>query len=189
MSTKNQKIINGIKCGDSEILKSFYKKNLPIVTKYIRKYKGTTEDVEDIFQDALVLLYHKAHSGALESIQCSVHTYFIGICKNKWRNQWRKQRILEYQELLENQALDSSDTVIDILTKVDQQELFSKHFTKLSTSSKQLLRLFFEGKSMKEIAHSIGLTEGYIRKKKHINKERLTQMIQSDPTYMELVVS
>ncbi|WP_299900110.1 sigma-70 family RNA polymerase sigma factor [uncultured Aquimarina sp.] len=187
-STTNKHIIAGIISGDHLVLKSFYKKDLPAVKKYILRYQGTIEDVEDIFQEAMVLLYHKARSGSLASLESSIHTYFIGICKNKWRNQWRRQHILAFQELHENYTLDPSESVIEQITRADEQDLFYKHFTRLSSQSKQLLQLFFEGKSMKEIASRFGLSEGYTRKKKHIHKERLTQMIQNDPVYVELVV-
>ncbi|MBW1297806.1 RNA polymerase sigma factor [Aquimarina litoralis] len=187
-STTNKHIIKGIIAGDHQTLKSFYKKDLTAVRRFILKYNGTTEDVEDVFQEAMVLLYHKARSGELETLEASIHAYFIGICKNKWRNQWRKQRILEYQELRENNTLDPSESIVETLTKAHQQDVFQKHFTRLSTSSKQILQLFFEGKSMKDIASRIGFTEGYTRKKKHINKERLIQMVQNDPAFMELMV-
>ncbi|WP_299218997.1 sigma-70 family RNA polymerase sigma factor [uncultured Aquimarina sp.] len=186
-ATKNQKIIAGIIAGDHQTLKVFYKKNLPAARRLILKYNGTTEDVEDIFQDALVLLYHKLSAGDLE-LHKFIHTYFIGICKNMWRNQLRKKQMLEYNELLTDSAIDPSDSVMDIITKKHQQNVFNKHFDNLSNSNKSILRLFFEEKSNRDIADITGYSEGYARKKKCMIKERLQKMVQSDPVYGELVM-
>ena len=185
-SAKNQTIIQGIKDGDYHILKAFYKKNLPHVSKYILKHQGRAEDVEDIFQDALVVLYHKLRAGKLET-KVMIHTYFAGICKNMWRNQLRKQQLLAYQNWLVDTLESSDGSIIDILTQENQQALYHKYHSQLNPSSSQLLRLFFEGKNMKMIANQMGYTEGYTRKKKYKIKEKLSTMIQNDPVYKELM--
>lgn len=185
-STKSQKIITGIIAGDSLILKEFYKKNLPYVRKYILLNRGSIEDVEDIFQEALVLVYHKLRNKKLD-LQVSADSYFIGVCKNLWKNQLRKQKILTYQESQIDFIPDTSISIIDTMTLRSKQELYQKYFTKLNENNKELLSLFFEGKSMNDIATNIGYTKGYTRKKKYIIKNCLLKMIQSDPVYVELV--
>ncbi|WP_299244090.1 sigma-70 family RNA polymerase sigma factor [uncultured Aquimarina sp.] len=182
---KNQQIIDGIIVGDSSILKSFYKKNLPLVRKLLLQYGGATEDVKDIFQEALVVLYHKLKSGELDA-HTSIHPYFIGICMNMWRNQLRKQRISEYFQPYEKSIPDSSDSITDTITKEHQQKLFNKHFESLNNSSKKVLRLFFEGISIRDIANITGCTEGYVRKKKCESKKFLEQRIIRDPLFYEL---
>ncbi|WP_299433843.1 sigma-70 family RNA polymerase sigma factor [uncultured Aquimarina sp.] len=186
-STKNQQIIDGIIAGDSVILKAFYKKNLPVVKRLIQQYRGTTQDVEDLFQEALVLVYHKLRAGEIE-FQTSIHSYFIGVCKNMWRNRLRKKRMLEYNEFVIDNAIDPSLSVTDRMIEEHQEDVYHKHFRRLSDSSKNVLRLFFEGKSMREIAENMEYTEGYTRKKKCMIKERLLGMVQSDPLYTELAV-
>lgn len=185
-SGKNQKIIQGIKKGDYHILKSFYKKNLPYVRWFIIKNRGTAEDVEDVFQDALVVLYHKLRADKLET-KVSIHTYFVGICKNMWRTQLRKRQLLAYQNWFVDTFETPENSILDILTQEDQLALYQKYFAKLNPSSSQVLKLFFEGKSMKEIANQMGYSEGYTRKKKHKVKEKLAAMIQNDPVYQEFM--
>ncbi|WP_299243806.1 sigma-70 family RNA polymerase sigma factor [uncultured Aquimarina sp.] len=187
-TTKNKQIIEGIIAGDSIVLKSFYKKNLPPVRRLILKYSGTTEDVEDIFQEALVLLYHQLRASDFE-IHTSIHAYFMGICKNMWRNQIRKKQLLTYNEQLMENALDPSDSVLETINKEEQQKVYQKHFIRLTDRNKNVLGSYLEGKSMKDIATSNGYTEGYARKKKCMIKERLLRMIQSDQVYQELVMS
>ncbi len=187
-SAKHQTIIQGIKEGDYQILKAFYKKNLPHVRKFILKHHGRPEDVEDIFQEAVVVLYHKLRTEKLET-KVMIDTYFAGICKNMWRNQLRKQQLIAYQNWLVDTSEDTEASILETLLLEDQQALYQKYHAQLNPTSSQLLQLFFEGKNMKTIASYMGYSEGYTRKKKHLIKNRLLQGIQQDPVYEELVAS
>lgn len=184
--TKNQKIIEGIVDGNHQILKSFYKKNLPIIKRLVMKRYGTNEDVEDIFQDAMILLYHQLRYKNLNLPNVSVHTYFIGICKNLWRNQFRKIKSLEHLELIEKHTTDYSESIDDLIVKNEKKQLLNKHFNKLPTSSKNILTLILEGRSTKDIALITGYSEGYTRKKRSISKNSLLQLICKDPLFFEL---
>jgi len=185
-STKSKKIIQGIIVGDEVILKAFYKKNLPLVHKYILQHKGRPEDVEDVFQDSLVLVYHKLRNGSLQ-INTSIHSYFIEVCKNKWRNQVRKQQRMRYDDLLIEREPDTKESIINTLTQEDKEQLYRKHLAVLKEDHKNILQLFLEGKSMREIANITGYTEGYTRKKKFMIKQCLLGTIKKDAAYWELV--
>lgn len=185
-TTKNQEIMSSIAAGDHQVIKSFYKKNLPAVRKLILKYYGTTEDVEDIFQEAMILLYHQLRYKNLELPKASVHTYFIGICKNLWRSQLRKSKPLEHLELIENYTKDNTEGIEETIIKTDKQELLRKNLDKLSNSSKKVLTLVLEGKSTKDIAHITGYSEGYTRKKRATSKKSLLELIFKDPLFSEL---
>lgn len=186
-TTANKGIIEGIISGDHQILKSFYKRNLPIVRKVILQYQGTTEDVEDIFQEALIILYGKLRIDSTEITEYIIHNYFIGICKNLWRNQWRKVSTTISQEICFHTIIDESESIIDLLTQQNKEQVFHKHLQKLNLNSRQILKSFMEGISMRDISNTMEYTEGYTRKKKHLIKEHLTKMVQNDPTYKELM--
>ncbi|WP_062052629.1 RNA polymerase sigma factor [Aquimarina longa] len=185
MKSKDQVIIAGIIEGNERILTCFYKENIKYIEGYILRNCGNTEDVEDIFQDALVLLYQKLRSGLLE-LRVPVRTYFYGICKNLWRNRLRKKKKLiigDEHHFLEEEANDS--IIIDIENQ-EREHLYRKYFQKLDTKSKKLLCLVFERKSMREISKITGYSEGYARKKKFEAKKELLRMIEEDPVYKEL---
>ncbi len=180
-------LIAGIIDGDERILTRFYRDNIRYIQGYILRNYGNFEDVEDVFQDALVVLYQKLKSGILE-IRVPITTYFYGICKNLWRNRLRKKQRL----ILENEQSrfeGVNDTIMNDIENQEREHLYRKHFQKLSTDNKRLLQLFFEGRSMKEISNITGYTEGYTRKKKFMAKKQLLQMIEKDPMYQELVVA
>ncbi|WP_298311671.1 sigma-70 family RNA polymerase sigma factor [uncultured Aquimarina sp.] len=186
MKTINQKeIIHGIISGDETVLKSFYRKNLPYLKNHILKQGGSIEDTEDIFQDALLILYSKLRSNKT-SINTSVHGYFYGICKKLWLNHARKERKWIMADLLDDDYEDNELIVTEQIFQKDRKNLFNNYFSTLQESTKQLWYYFFEEKSHQEIAIVTGYSEAYIRKKKCETKKKMTQNISKNPLYREL---
>lgn len=183
-----QKIIQGIIAGDETILKNFYKRNYPAIRAYVLQNAGTSQDIEDVFQDAMVIVYQKLRSGTL-ILQASVHTYFYGVCKNLWRTRLR----LHDKEVLVASLWDNFNPgevpVIQAITEQTvQEQLYRKYFCMLPRSAREIWYLYIEGKSAREIAAIMGYSEGYVRKKKFLAKKKVLQMISNDPMYKEVAV-
>ncbi|AXT62499.1 sigma-70 family RNA polymerase sigma factor [Aquimarina sp. AD10] len=184
-NTEDQKILKGIAAGDEQVLTLFYKKNLPYIRRYILQNSGNEEDVEDVFQDALVMIYQKLKTDSLE-LQSSLRTFFYAVCKNIWRNRLRKNKKI----VLAENIYDTADTielkVQEDIENSEREHIYRKYFLKLSDSCREVLNLLFQGNSMKEIAKITGYTEGYTRKKKFECKESLIEMIEKDTAFKEL---
>ncbi|EZH71291.1 hypothetical protein ATO12_11045 [Aquimarina atlantica] len=183
---KNDIILEGIITGDKIILSDFYKQSTRYVRRYIIQNSGCEQDVEDIVQDALILIYQKLTKDTLE-LNCSIYTYFYGVCKNIWRNRLRRKKKITLGEAFiteNNECFD--DSIIDDIEKNEQEHLYRKYFLKLNDSNKKLLNHYFEGKSMREIANLMGYSEGYVRKKKFEAKKRLLEIIEQNSSYFEL---
>ncbi|MDY8134658.1 sigma-70 family RNA polymerase sigma factor [Aquimarina sp. 2201CG5-10] len=185
MKNKDQVIITGIIEGNDKILTCFYKENIRYIQGYVLRNCGNLEDVEDVFQDALVVLYQKLRSGFIE-LRVPIRTYFYGICKNIWRNRLRKKEKLIIGDEQSRYQKDTNDYLSMDIENQEREHLYKKHFQRLSTDKKKLLSLFFEGRSVKEISEIIGSSEGYTRKKKFQAKKQLLKMIEEDPMYNEL---
>lgn len=181
----DQLVITGIREGNEKILDQFYKENVKYIKGFIINNYGNNEDVEDVFQDALVRLYQKLRSGNLE-LQGSLKTYFYGICKNIWRTRLRKKEFLIEDHTYFEEETIVVENSIDSIENQEKEYLYRKYFQKLSSDNRQLLTLFFSGKSMKEISVITGTSLGYTRKKKFDAKNKLLQMIEQDPAYKEL---
>ncbi len=186
MKSNDQRIITGIINGNDKVLNQFYRENIRYIQGYILRNYGNEQDVEDVFQDAMVVLYQKLRSGVLE-INVPITTYFYGICKNTWRNRLRKNKRLIIGEEFEVYEKTSYDISVGETEHKEKEHLYRKHFQNLSADHRKILHLFFEGKSMKEISLIIGCTEGYTRKKKFMAKKKLIKMIEGDPCYGELM--
>lgn len=187
-NTEEHKIIEGIIAGDESILKTFYKKNYAYIRGYVLQNSGNDADAEDIFQDALVLIYQRLSAGNLE-FNSSLRTYFYGVCKNMWRNRLRKKKKLVVDDII---IQDSDEVDVSTLKEIEDKEkerLYRKYFFKLSDTCKEVLELIFAGRKMKEVANITGYSEGYARKKKFDCKRVLIEMIENDPMYKELNIT
>lgn len=183
---REKEIINGIILGNEAILKSFYRKHFPYIRSYILRKGGTKEDVEDVFQDALLLVYIKLKSNE-DLINTSLKAYFYGVCKNIWSSQVRKERKWVMADILADNFEDNQLTITEQITQKDRKSLFNNYFSSMQDTTKQLWNLFFEEKSTKEVSISTGYTEKYVRKKKHETKKKLINQISKDPIYQELL--
>ncbi|WP_299215540.1 sigma-70 family RNA polymerase sigma factor [uncultured Aquimarina sp.] len=181
------KIFNGIVKGNEKVLKDFYERNFTVINSFIIKNSGTERDSEDIFQDALIILYQKLKSNSLV-INCSIHTYFYGVCKNMWRTRLRKKSRISYcNDIVDDLKLEDNTDIIKEIEQSEREKLFRKHFVNLNCKCKQILSLFLEGKSMREIGLITGHSEGYVRKKKFESKKQLLEMIEKDSLFSELM--
>ncbi|MDH7445075.1 RNA polymerase sigma factor [Aquimarina sp. 2201CG14-23] len=181
------KIFNGIIKGNEEVLKNFYRKNFVVVKKFILQNSGNEKDAEDVFQDGLIVLYQKLNTDSVH-ITCSIHTYFYGICKNKWRSKLRRKHKVSCCGAIDDLMLEHHTDFIDDIEQMEREQLYRKHFSKLNCKCKRILTLFFEGKSMREIGVILNYSEGYVRKKKFECKKYLMEMIEKDPLYAELAI-
>ncbi|WP_109301764.1 RNA polymerase sigma factor [Aquimarina sp. AU474] len=186
--TEERKILEGIMAGDEAVIKAFYQKNLGYIRGYILQNSGNEADVEDVFQDALVLIYQKLTADSLE-ITASIHTYFYAVCKNMWRNRLRKNNKMVVKETLPDHEHALQEDITEDLEQQEREQVYRKYFVQLNDTCKRVLGLVFEGKNMKEISSITGYSEGYTRKKKFECKKSLIEMIEKDPIYKELKIN
>lgn len=182
---KEKEIINGILEGEPTAVTQFYKDNLPKVTRYIITNSGDAADAQDVFQDAMMLVYQKLGNDSLK-LECTLATYVFAVCRNLWMNALRKKRKMLLNDTILDISKDMDDSIIETIDKSEKKLLYQKHFANLGSSCKNLLLHFFEGTSMQKISKVMGYSEGYTRKKKFECKEKLLLMIGKDPLYKEL---
>lgn len=186
-TTKERKIMEGIVTGNRQVIKEFYKVNYPYIRKYIIQNSGNETDAEDVFQDALIMVYQKFKTETLE-IHSSLRTYFYAICKNIWRNRLRRNKKLVFDsDLIVSGKTDFS--IIEEMERKERELVYRKYFMELSVACRELLTMVFEGKSMREIANTTEYSEGYARKKKFDCKKSLMEMIENDSVYQELRIT
>ncbi|MDH7447667.1 RNA polymerase sigma factor [Aquimarina sp. 2201CG14-23] len=186
MSNNEQnEIITGIVAGNQTIITAFYKKHLPQVKSFILKNSGSEKDAEDVFQDAMVFVYEKLENNSLQ-LTSSLGTYIYSVCRNMWMNKLRKsKKEIQHEGVLSVVASDTGN-IVDEIEKKERRYIYQKCFLKLGPACQELLTLFFNGLSMKDIAKQRNSTESYVRKKKFDCKKRLTQLVKADPIYEEL---
>lgn len=176
----DKKIIEGIKNQDGKTLEWLYDNYYQTVKKYVINNRGTNEDVSDIFQDTIIILYNQINEEKL-NLTTDLKGYFYGVARNIWHAQLRKKkRITE----LESDFPD--DFNIDESTDLIFERILSRAFQKLKPDCQELLTLYYKNLSYKEIAEKQSLkNEIYARRKKYLCKEILIELVKKDREYQE----
>jgi RNA polymerase sigma factor (sigma-70 family) len=174
------KIIEGVRLQDDLVLNWLYDHYRPIVRNHVMKNSGSPEDVADVFQDSIIVLYNQITEENL-NLNTDLKGYFFGIVKNVWNAQLRKKQ-------------KSAELDVDIADDNDPDEngdplmerVISRAFQKLKPDQQLILQLFSEGLSYEDIAIRMNLkNELYARRKKYLCKEALLEIVKEDPEYQE----
>ena len=173
-------IINGVRHQDDKILNWLYDNYFQSVKNHVLGNSGSNDDVSDVFQDSIIVLYNQITEDNLH-LNTDLKGYFFGIARNVWSAQLRKkQRTIELEIDVsdEDEAEEQYDPVLErVITRV---------FKRLKPDQQMVLNLFSEGHSYEEIAFMMDLkNEVYARRKKYLSKEALLELVREDPEYQE----
>jgi len=156
-----------------------------MVKKLVVTNRGTVADAQDIFQDALSIIYEKSQQENL-ILRCSFKTYLYGIARNMWLMVLRKQRRGQAM-LRDTEAWESQDaSFIEVMTQARRKQLFHYHLQQLGKDCQQVLQMFFAGKSMKDIAQAMHFSVAYAKKRKFVCQQKLIKSIEQDGLFREL---
>ncbi len=178
----SSEIVNGFRNNDNKIISFVYTNCYQSVYSYIIANSGTLDDVKDILQDALLILYQKSKVKDFK-LDCLVSTYVFSITKGIWLDKLRKISKIEYNA----DELDSNEFLDDDVNKNEKDELYKQMFKQLSSDCQKVLTMYIEGYSMAEINEVMNYKGiDVVKKKKHICKEYLIKLIKNNPKYKEL---
>ncbi|HNX85771.1 MAG TPA: sigma-70 family RNA polymerase sigma factor [Bacteroidales bacterium] len=177
-------ILKGLYHKKSRYIEYFYKEYFPVIRSLVEKNSGTKSDVEDVFQDALLVLYKKCQNHDFK-LTCSLKTYFYSISRNIWFQRLDRRWRLCYQsdpEVNEKFVSYGGETVDANESDLARQRLFQEHFFRLPADCQRILRLFFSKTPMSEIAESIHSSSvKYVKTRKYLCKNMLRKRILNDP--------
>lgn len=125
------------------------------VERFILNNKGTIQDAEDVFQDALVVLFEKLKTDNFE-LTASLKTYIMAISKYIWFNKLRdKNFVIEFTDTICEKLLDEIDT--SIYNEKDLKDKLQTVLHKITKHCSGLIHdLFFNEKSMEDIKVEYG---------------------------------
>ena len=156
----------------------------------------TNEDIEDIFQESLIVLMQKAKNGSLEiSREGALFSYLVQIGKLTACNLVRKRKGITTENVVtisDNLHKECEDISVDEKQK-SQDEFLDRVFDSLPSDCKTLLKHFYWGrKPMDHIASVLGMRNAdsaKTKKNKCMNKFKdiAAKLIESDEFAEEAV--
>ena len=167
---------------------SFYASHRSEFLKWtFKQYHLMPDEAVDVYQDAITILYESASSGRLDTLQCSVKTYFFGIAKNlistylkkKIRAKERYETLVEEHHGLETVAEKENDWMDYSL------EVMAGAIKNLSARGQEILHLFyFEKMSLREITQVLGYkSEDVAKTTKMRYVKLLREMVKTEAHY------
>lgn len=173
----DNEIVRRIKANDRTILGELYVTNERQISGYIKNHGGDKADIQDLLQEAIIVLWQNINAGRFE-LSAKVGTYLFAIAKNKWMAEIRRRKRLDHNiGHLENKS-DNSDILEEIIDD-EQKSLIANALKKLEPPCKELLLLYyFEERNMKEIAKILNFANSNVAKaKKYQCKKALEKLV------------
>ncbi len=180
----DQRFIIGLVNNDTQVINEIYKRCATKIKSWIVFNSGSEDDAGDIFQEALMDVYQQAKYKSLE-LTCPFEPYILLICKRKWLNVLKKrsiQPVTNSEEDLLHIGEDTFANADDLEKEEAQSKLFLKCFEKLGERCKEIITWSMKGEAQEKVAETLGVTYGYLRKKKSECMASLIKMVQSDKT-------
>lgn len=180
MKDNSKIIIECIRTGkNNEALEYLYKDPLRKIRKFILMNSGTLDDANDVFQDAVIVLFQYIKTGKYKE-EYDLDGFLFRVAKNAWIDIARKKQKVVSSSFVDDNIQDESDHLNDLITD-EQLHLFHTLFNKLEENCKQILSyVVFEKKSMKEISQLMGFKDEKVAKNQHYRCKKYFTKIVSD---------
>lgn len=180
----DQRFIVGLVNNDVVIINDIYKRCAHKIKSWITFNNGTEDDAADVFQEALMDIYRQGKYKSLE-LTCPFEPYLLLVCKRKWLNQIKKRSILPVTNSEEDLLHIGEDTFAqadELENQARQSDLFYSAFEKLGARCQEIISWSMKGEAQEKVAEALGVTYGYLRKKKSECMASLIKMVQSIKT-------
>lgn len=187
----DEEILDGLVQENDKIIRFIFDEHFHTIRSFILRNNGTVEDAEDVFQDAVVIIYQKARDKEL-NLSCSFITFLYSVSRHLWFQKLEKNRVnLAFVGDIEN-FIELSDEMMYEVYDEDRErvKIFQQHFLGLGEDCQKLLRLFVRKIPLTEIMRIMGYKSiKYTKTRKFLCKEKLKKRIKNDPRSQNFLIN
>jgi len=184
----DEEIIEGLRKRDNRVLQYIYKNAFNAVKQLVVHNAGSDKDAEDIFQDALIIIFKKLRDEPRFELSSTFATYIYSISRLLWLKHLKKIKKIDIDPL--NRDMEERIEFEEPLPVEDKDlrfAIYQRTLLKIPEDCQKILRLTAEAISAKEIASQLGFrSEGYVRKRRHFCKEYLINKVKEDADYQAM---
>lgn len=184
----DDEIITGLRKRDNRVLQYIYKNAFNAIKQLVVHNAGSDSDAEDIFQEALIIIFKKLREDADFKLTSSFTTYIYSISRLIWLKHLKQIKKIEIDPL--NRDLEERIEFEEPLPVEDKDlrlAIYQRTLSKIPEDCQKILRLTAEDITSREIARKLGFrSEGYVRKRRHFCKEYLVNKIKDDADYQAM---
>lgn len=153
--------MDGLRRNDPAVVRRLYKEHFPVIRRHVLQNNGTADDAQDIFQEAMAVLWLKAKENALQAAS-DPGAFLFRVARNKWLDQLRsathrRMRVVPVEHMPETVA-DEGNAVEDRLARL--REVYAR----MDDKCRDVLgRFYFERQDLATVAAAMGVEEDSIR--------------------------
>ncbi|WP_431213102.1 RNA polymerase sigma factor [Puia sp. P3] len=177
----DQRYITALLENDQQLIGDIYRRFAPTIRSHILSHRGTADDAADIFQESLIDIYNQAKHNGLQ-LSCPFEPFLLLVCKRKWLNELKKRGrspVTKLSDDLSEYGEDIFAATESVAREEDKARIFMEQFQRLGEKCREILRLVLGGDPQEKIAAQLGVTYGYLRKKKSECMATLLSYIQA----------
>ncbi len=184
----DEEIITGLRKRDNRVLQFIYKNSFNPVKQLILSNAGSDNDAEDIFQEALIVVFKKIREEQDFELTSAFNTYLYSISRLLWLKHLRNVKKIEIDPLnRDHEERIEFEPPSPVEDKDLRMAIYQRTLMEIPEDCQKILRLTAQDITSKEIARQLGFrSEGYVRKRRHFCKEYLVNKIKEDPEYQAL---
>jgi RNA polymerase sigma factor (sigma-70 family) len=181
----DNEIIECLKNRQSYVVRYLSDRYMPMIRLMVFRTGGTLEDAKDIFQDGLIIMLEKIDNNEFV-LTCKFRTFLYVVCENLWKSVLdRRRAALNYFSRRTEDETDNDFT--EIQDNRMYENIFYEVFDTLDPACQNVLKLYWEELTPDQIADKLGVTNGYVRKKKSEAQAQLISRIKQHPGYRKIM--
>lgn len=186
----DHRYIEALKNNNATLIDEIYQKWFPEVKNYVAKNNGDVNDAADLFQEALMAILRRARKGNFE-LSVPFGGYFYFIYKNKWIDKLRKNkkmRVINNEDERYKDEVATKTIATQTLEDDGRYQLYKLCFKNLTEACQEVLRLTFEGLSVKVIKERLNFASvNSANQRIHRCRGNLQKIIKAHPKYISLL--
>lgn len=180
--------VSGNQRETNQAIDLMYKRYFDIIEYLVLNNSGNASDVDDLFQEVLVVFYRNVQLGKFQG-NSSIQTYFYAIARNIWMTQIKKNSVLKVTSV-ENISDDDHPVEHEVASNFSKEteEMLTKLLSEMNEGCKKILTDFYYKKmSLDDIKKSYQLASKQVAKtKKYRCLKKLITTFNSKRSLIEL---
>ncbi len=169
--------INAVKKGDKSVFKTFYitQKN-PFLAWAVKQFAYSQSELEDLYQQSMLILYENITAGKLDELSSSVKTYLYGISKNLVLSRQKKEKIVQSHQKKVSEHLNAQAQQAETEEEQQLKNLVKELMPLMKDPCGRILACFyFEGRKIEDIAQLLNYKSKEVVK---VQKSRCMQYLK-----------
>lgn len=185
----DEDIIRGLRKRDNDVIQFIYRENFGMVSSMILKNSGSDDDSEDVFQEALIIVFKRLREEPGFELTSTFSTFLYSVARLIWLKKIREDKKMKVTELKrEMEEFIEFEEPPPVQDKDLRMAVYQRNLILIPEDCQKILVLTGQNISAKEIAEKLGFrSDTYVRKRRHFCKEFLTNRIKEDKAYQALL--